>query len=282
MPHAMLLPGAAAIGTKIYVVGGIDSSLTVLGTNQVYDTASNKWSTATAMPTPRWDPSAAVVNGILYMIGGNSTISGSTAVVEAYDPTHDSWSEKAPLPISDAPVVAVDGSFIYAMGGYSSGSGRIANVYRYSPKTNTWTTRQPLKDGVSNPGVGTVGKLIVIADGLDNNGVTTETEIYAAQQNHWKVGKPDLTARTAGCSSAISGKLYLAGGELGAGSAPATNVLDVYDAQTNAWTAKATMPQAVVGPGNATVGGLLYCFGGASSGNPNGATFYNKVQVYQP
>jgi hypothetical protein len=42
------------------------------------------------------------------------------------------------------------------------------------------------------------------------------------------------------------------------------------------------MPQATVAPGSATVNGLLYYFGGASSGNPNGATFYNKAHVYQP
>jgi hypothetical protein len=42
------------------------------------------------------------------------------------------------------------------------------------------------------------------------------------------------------------------------------------------------MTQATVAPAFASVGGLLYCISGASSGNPNGATFYNDTQVYQP
>ena len=94
--------------------------------------------------------------------------------------------------------------------------------------------------------------------------------------------EPDLTGRNAGCSGVVSGKLYLAGGELGAGSAPDTNVLDAYDLQSNRWASEANMPQATVAPGYAAVGGLVYCFSGASSGDPNGATFYSDTQVYQP
>jgi N-acetylneuraminic acid mutarotase len=223
-----------------------------------------------------------VVNGILYVIGGNSTISGATDVVEAYDPAKNSWSEKAPLPIADAPVAAVDGGSIYAIGGYSSGSGRLANVYRYNPKTNAWSVRQPLKLGRSNPGVATISGKIIIADGITNSGVTTEAEKYAPKTNRWKVVQSDLTARTAGCSGVAGSDFYLAGGELGGGSAPDTNILDVYDSKAGTWSAKANMPQATVAPGYATVNGLVYCIGGASSGNPAGATFYDTVQVYNP
>jgi hypothetical protein len=44
------------------------------------------------------------------------------------------------------------------------------------------------------------------------------------------------------------------------------------------------MPQAQIGAAGATANGLLYCFGGANSGNPfqSGVTFYDDVQVYTP
>ena len=42
------------------------------------------------------------------------------------------------------------------------------------------------------------------------------------------------------------------------------------------------MPQAVVGPGSAVAGGLLYCFGGSSNGVVFGGTVYNNVQIYRP
>jgi len=159
----------------------------------------NSWSVKKSIPTAVLCPGAAVVNGILYVVGGNTTITGLTDVVEAYDSAHDSWSEKAPLPIADAPALAVDGGLIYTIGGYSSGSGRIANVYRYNP-----------------------------------------------------------------------------------GSAPDTGILDAYDASSKSWTSLADMPQAAVAPGAVTLNGLLYCFSGASSGNPYGATFYATTQAYTP
>jgi len=62
--------------------------------------------------------------------------------------------------------------------------------------------------------------------------------------------------------------LFFAGGHsVGNGSPLAT--LDAYNAATNAWaTSLATMPHAVVNPGSATVGGVLYCFGGSHAGDP--------------
>ena len=42
------------------------------------------------------------------------------------------------------------------------------------------------------------------------------------------------------------------------------------------------MPHAVVNPGSASVGGLLYCFGGSNAGAPFEGTIYDYVQIYQP
>jgi hypothetical protein len=112
IPTAVMCSGAVAIGSKIYVVGGIDSSLTIVGDNQIYDTTKNTWSMGQAMPTARWCLGVTAVNGILYAIGGNTTISGITDVVEAYDPATDSWTEKATLPIDDSPVAVTDGKFV--------------------------------------------------------------------------------------------------------------------------------------------------------------------------
>ena len=282
IPTPVLCAASAAVGAKIYVLGGVESSQTIVGLNQIYDTKTNSWSKGKAMPTPRWCAGAAVVNGIIYTVGGNTTISGISNVVEAYDPKKNSWSEKAALPIGDAPAAAAAGSFVYAIGGFSFGSGRLANVYRYDPKTNKWTTRASLRLGRSNPGVGTYGKHIVVADGLTNSGVTGETEVYSTTTDHWGAVATDSTARTAVCAAVVDGKLYSAGGQLGGGSAPTTDVLHAYDIKNNLWSSKAKMPQASVAPASAFVGGRFYCISGASSGNPNGATFYNKVQIYQP
>ncbi len=44
----------------------------------------------------------------------------------------------------------------------------------------------------------------------------------------------------------------------------------------------ASMRQAVVAPGNAIAGNLLYCFGGSNNGAVFQGTVYNNVQIYRP
>jgi N-acetylneuraminic acid mutarotase len=286
LPTAVLLPAVGAVGTKIYVAGGATAAKVATSKLMIYDTATDTWSTGAPMHTPRWDlSSGAVVNGIFYVIGGAVSLSKFTRAVEAYDPATNAWSRKAPMPVANAPVVAVSGTSIYAIGGYDTTSNqRLATVYRYDTVADTWTKRASMHDGRSNPGVGTIGTTIVAADGLDNAGVTTDNEAYGVTRNAWVTKAPGLTATTGPCFGAIGGKLFVAGGEAGAASAPALNILDAYTLQANSWVSKATMPQAVVGPGSAVFNGKLFCFGGASSGNPRqgGVTFYSNVQVYQP
>lgn len=67
--------GAAAVATtgvyapkRIYVIGGGD--LFTYDLNQIYDPATDTWTTGTAMPTPRQHLGVVVLNDMLYAIGG--------------------------------------------------------------------------------------------------------------------------------------------------------------------------------------------------------------------
>src|ERR1700737_4980598 len=68
--HVRYPAGVGAINGKIYVVGGITTGSTIIATSQVYNTATDKWTTAALLPTAATDGTGAVVNGILYVIGG--------------------------------------------------------------------------------------------------------------------------------------------------------------------------------------------------------------------
>jgi N-acetylneuraminic acid mutarotase len=70
--------------------------------------------------------------------------------------------------------------------------------------------------------------------------------------------------------------LYVAGG---ANATGVLNVNEAYNATTKKWTTLASLPNALATAGSATVGGLLYCFGGS---NDNLSSVYNYVQIYQP
>jgi N-acetylneuraminic acid mutarotase len=122
-PHAHLAGGAAVIGGKLYVVGGIsDCCSAVTGELDVYDPATNSWSTLATMPNPRLLMAVAALHGKLYVFGGRAN-DVPVADVDIYDPVTNTWTPGVPMPlVRESPAVAlvkpVTGStFAYLMGG---------------------------------------------------------------------------------------------------------------------------------------------------------------------
>ena len=71
----------------------------------------------------------------------------------------------------------------------------------------------------------------------------------------------------------INGKFYVVGGR---GSAGAPTALEVYDPQSNTWSARAPMPTGRSGIGVGVVNGELYVFGGELP------SLHAEVEVYNP
>jgi len=154
---------AAEVGGKIYVIGGAatmegskDPFFTafgparVLGTNDVYDPATNKWESRNPMSVPRNHAFSGVVNGKIYVIGGRTghgfiLSATNTNVVEEYDPTSNMWSipkERMPTARSGG-ASGTDGRRIYVAGGEVTTTalvGAYRAVEAYDPATNSWTT----------------------------------------------------------------------------------------------------------------------------------------------
>ena len=69
----------------------------VLGTNEVYDPATNTWESRNPMSVPRNHAFSGVVNGKIYVIGGRTghgfiLSATNTDVVEEYNPASNMWS----------------------------------------------------------------------------------------------------------------------------------------------------------------------------------------------
>jgi len=154
---------AAEVGGKIYVIGGAttmegskDPFFTafgparVLGTNQVYDPATNTWESRNAMSVPRNHAFSGVVNGKIYVIGGRTghgfiLSATNTDVVEEYNPASNTWSiplERMPTPRSGG-ASGTDGRRIYVAGGEVTTTELVAAfraIEAYDPVTNSWMT----------------------------------------------------------------------------------------------------------------------------------------------
>jgi uncharacterized repeat protein (TIGR03803 family) len=282
MPTAVVYPAAGYISGKIYVVGGNTKSTgagtaNIIGNNQVYNTSTNTWTSAAAIPTPVWAASSAVVNGILYVIGGY-TASGATDSLQAYHPLTNTWTSEATMPTALGETAAVvDKGIIYVMGGGIVSGNRANNVESYNPATNTWTVLAPLLNGKSETAAGLVGTTIVAADGYPNSGDTGDNEGYDVSTDTWSSLKTDPSPRHASCFGTITGKLYVAGGYDANASPNAISVTESFN--LTSWMALSSMRKATSFPASAPGNGVLYCFGGEDSFSGN---VLNNVQMYQP
>lgn len=79
-----------------------------------------------------------------------------------------------------------------------------------------------------------------------------------AQVGSWTTKAPMPTARQDPATAALDGKLYVAGGVVGT----YLNMLEVYDAASDAWTTRAPMPTARVGASAIAISGKIYVVGG--------------------
>jgi hypothetical protein len=88
----------ASAGTKLFAVGGEDTTHHYLDTVEVLDTTTMKWSSCASMSTARRGLATAIVGNMLFAIGGlNGSPPLALNMVEAYEIEGDSWSQRAPL-----------------------------------------------------------------------------------------------------------------------------------------------------------------------------------------
>jgi peroxiredoxin len=171
---------AVEVRGKIYFIGGVTTvegskapfftfmgPCRVLGTNDVYDPATDKWESRKPMAVPRNHAFAAAVNGKIYVIGGRTghgfiMSATNTDAVEEYDPATDTWSaprERMPTARSGG-AGGTDGRLIYAAGGEVTTKqlvGAFRAVEAYDPATNSWATLPPMplpRHGVAGAVIG--------------------------------------------------------------------------------------------------------------------------------
>jgi len=122
---------ANVVNGKIYLIGG-NSNIT-----EVYDPATDSWTTKTSTPHETYGYAQAVIDNKIYVMGGWSGRS-----IQIYDPETDGWSFGAPAstyPHSSA-AAATTGVFapkrIHLL---SEGA-----HYVYDPENDTWTVDSAL------------------------------------------------------------------------------------------------------------------------------------------
>jgi N-acetylneuraminic acid mutarotase len=207
LPEKRTAGAAAEFGGKIYFFGG-SADLTgpdgknitagiVVGTNESYDPATNKWESHKAMPTPRNHPAIGVINGKIYLIGGRLAANGigngyaasNTDVVEEYSPMTDSWRamNRMPTARSGEGWTTYEGK-IYVAGGEERNyhmEGPLRDVEVFDPAANDWyrlPSMPTARHGVNVAAYGgklfVVGGHLVFAGGGGHDMDATNNEVF--------------------------------------------------------------------------------------------------------
>jgi N-acetylneuraminic acid mutarotase len=185
MPTQRYLIEANVVNGKIYVMGGVQGLKPhvipdVSNKNEVYDPATNSWSTAEPMPIPVFSYTSAVVDNKIYIIGGSGAWQSSGEPpppvinqTQIYDTQTNSWSSGKLIPelVINAAAVATTGDKapkrIYVFGGRTGVDGTtLCQVY--DPKTNLWATGTGMPTARFGLAATVVNDLIYVIGGFPN------------------------------------------------------------------------------------------------------------------
>jgi len=208
MPSKRGSPVAAAVGDKIYVIGGAttlpgttDPAISpstpqlCLGTVEEYDPEKNTWRERSPMPTPRNHTTAGVVNGKIYVLGGRVGaafigLASDISVVEEYDPAADKWSApRSRMPTARSAVASgVFNGRVYVAGGEFQDPHMMATfraVEAYDPASNSWSIMPSMPVSRHGLAAGVIGnRLILVGGDVQSSGTgiaasTSEVDAFA-------------------------------------------------------------------------------------------------------
>jgi N-acetylneuraminic acid mutarotase len=132
-----------ALGGMIHAIGGRGADAITVGTHEIYNPATGKWTMGAALPVARDHLAAIVANDGLHVFAGrtNATVD-NVGLHDIYDPATDKWRKLAPMPTprSSGAAAYYHGLILYYGGECRDAKARIAydEFDAYDPKTDSW------------------------------------------------------------------------------------------------------------------------------------------------
>ncbi|MBN1357815.1 hypothetical protein JW988_03505 [Candidatus Bathyarchaeota archaeon] len=274
--------GVAVVEGRIYAIGGSNSNSRYLGTNEMYDPATDTWTTKASMPTPRRDFAIAVYKNKIYCISGESGYDSEglggiySQVNEVYDPATDTWETKASIPTPRYGMCSnVVYGKIYVIGGGLHSAYPINTCCGlnevYDPETDTWTKKTPLPISVLYAASAAVEGIIYVLGGQGGifmGGWHDYNMVYDVKNDSWSMAAPIPIGCERAAAGATTGiyapkRIYVFGGFTEASCTP-QNLTQVYDPENNVWSSGTEMPTPQAWFDVAVSNDELYAISGAN------------------
>lgn len=280
MPTPRTAVGAAAIGTHIYVVGGVDGFDRTVANLDMYDTRNNTWTSLHPLPRPAQKAATIAFNGKLYVFGGFEGLAENPLdSVFIYDPGTDSWTngKKMGSALGGSAVVVADGK-IHLFGGKSVGTDVDTHAV-YDPVTDSWSGSTELNIGKERLSALLLGRKIYLFGGRQGSLVynVDAVDAFDLDRNVWETVSLMPRKRSDLVALEFEGKAYIFGGE-----APTVTFdeVDVFDPTNDRWsTLETRMPDSRHGLGGAVVDGEFFLIAG---GQRSGLSVSDLNQVFAP
>lgn len=284
MPGARAEATAAAVGSRIYVIGGVmeDFLPVVSGTEarvDVYDIETGTWQRGPSIPLAINHATAVTVGHHIYVLGGYLgslffTPVAATWVLDTSVPLEEqAWEPFVPLPTPRAAhAAATDGRTLWVFGGIGEPGAlsigvpeafheRTVLALDLGSETPTWTVLGLFPDVRDHlAGAYHDGKVYAIGGrDLQLQRLTGRMDVLDVATGTWSVG-PSLPTPRAGMGAAVVGdRILVVGGET---TTHAFDDAEAYDPALGAWSILPPLPGGRHGVGVVGVDGALYVEGG--------------------
>jgi N-acetylneuraminic acid mutarotase len=249
---------AAAVGRRIWVLGGYGPDGATLATVEVYDTATDTWARGPDLPVAVNHAMAATLDRVLYVAGGNDGNRPSTQLARL---DGDRWRSLAPLPQgrSAGGLVALDGR-LYLVGGVVEG-GLAADTQVYDPAADRWSSAPGLPTPREHLGAAASGGRVYVVGGrvggVGNN--LAAAEVFDPGGGRWASVAELPTPRGGLAATATAGGQVVAVG----GEAAATfSEAEAFDPDSGRWRSLPPLPTPRHGLGVVAVGDVVYVLAG--------------------
>lgn len=276
LPNA---PGTHGGGTVFDVNGKVywDASTTSSGVD-VYDPATNGWTSGPPHVTRRFSHVSGAINGAPLSAGGYTTTSALNTT-EYMDEKGNRWAPRANMfaMTYTASAAVLNGEW-YVVGGLLA-TKTISTVQKYTPG-DYWLTASSMPTPRGNLAVASIGTAVSAMGGRLPNSTTplATHEAYNPLTGNWITLAPLPSARWGAAAAAIGGTVYLIGGFTGDSGTTATSTVYAYSPVSNSWATKASAPTPMGFVSAAVVQGAIYVSLGT-----DGSTFSGKkVYRYNP
>jgi Kelch motif len=249
---------AAAVGRRIWVLGGYAPDGATLATVEVYDTAADTWSRGPDLPVAVNHAMAATLDGALYVAGGNDGDRPSTQTARLEG---ERWRPLAPLPQgrSAGGLVAMDGR-LYLVGGVVDG-GLAGDTQVYDPAADRWSAAPGLPTPREHLGAAASGGKVYVVGGR-TGGIGSNlaaAEAFDPGTGRWSAVAELPTARGGLAATATAGGQVVAVGGEAAATFPEAEALDTASGR---WRSLPPLPTPRHGLGVVAVGDIVYVLAG--------------------